>query len=83
MDTLETTRARPAISAPSGKRAEAIPAPLLLEATRVAGMFQRSVLGHLDHHEWLDRVGKDGQRLIDVLAQMGFVPAAKTAPKAG
>jgi hypothetical protein len=43
----------------------AIPVSLLLEATRTAGMFQRS---------WLDRVQSDGQKLIDVLAQMGFHP---------
>lgn len=52
----------------------AIPVSLLLEATRTAGMFQRSALGHLDHHAWLDRVQSDGQKLIDVLAQMGFHP---------
>ncbi|MYL98244.1 hypothetical protein GR702_10750 [Novosphingobium sp. FGD1] len=71
------------VVAPEGARGErdrakreraAIPVSLLLEATRTAGMFQRSALGHLDHHAWLDRVQSDGQRLIDVLSQMGFRP---------
>lgn len=54
--------------------AAAMPARLLIEATRYAGMFQRSTLGHLDHHSWFDRVQNDGQRLIDVLTRMGFRP---------
>lgn len=65
----------------SGRGDKAIPVSLLLEATRTAGMFQRSALGHLDHHAWLDRVQSDGQRLIDVLTQMGFRARSERAPK--
>lgn len=48
---------------------------LLRDAVREAGLFQRSVLGHLDHKEWRDRVRADGQRLIDLLAEIGFRPS--------
>jgi hypothetical protein len=54
---------------------------VLLEATRAAGAFQRSALGHLDHHEWSDRVRSDGQRLINVLTEIGFQPAGTTNSK--
>ncbi|GEM_PF-2705259 len=47
---------------------------LLAEAVRAAGQFQRSALGHMDHENWLDRVKSDGQRLADLLKQMGFTP---------
>jgi len=52
----------------------ALPTPVLRDAARTAGMFQRSVLGHLDHKEWLGRVRADGQKLIDLLTEMGFTP---------
>lgn len=48
---------------------------LLRDTARAAGMFQRSVLGHLDHKEWLGRVRADGQRLMDLLSEMGFTPS--------
>jgi hypothetical protein len=52
------------------------PSTLLLRtAAREAGLFQRSVLGHLDHHDWLNRVRNDGQRLTDLLRDMGFIPS--------
>jgi hypothetical protein len=65
---------QPIGSAQGGQAGTAIPVGLLLDATRTAGMFQRSALGHLDHHAWLDRVQSDGQKLMDVLSQMGFRP---------
>ncbi|MEE4451634.1 hypothetical protein [Novosphingobium resinovorum] len=49
-------------------------ARMLRDAVREAGLFQRSVLGHLDHQEWRDRVRADGQRLIDLLSEIGFRP---------
>lgn len=58
-----------------------IPRSVLLEATRAAGAFQRSALGYLDHHEWSDRVRSDGQRLINVLTEIGFQPAGTTNSK--
>ncbi|PNU05618.1 hypothetical protein [Novosphingobium guangzhouense] len=54
---------------------DALSARLLRDAVREAGLFQRSVLGHLDHKEWRDRVFADGQRLIDLLATIGFRPS--------
>jgi len=55
------------------------PAPLstalLRAAAREAGLFQRSVLGHLDHHDWSNRVHADAQRLTDLLQDMGFRPS--------
>ena len=68
------------VSMPGQSRAQ-MPRSLLLEATRVAGAFQRSALGHLDHHEWADRVETDGQRLINVLVKMGFKPARRDTIK--
>lgn len=56
---------------------EAFTARLLRDAVREAGLFQRSVLGHLDHKEWRDRVRADGQRLVDLLAQIGFQPSGR------
>lgn len=47
---------------------------LLREAAREAGLFQRSVMGHLDHEGWSSRVLADGQRLADLLSEMGFSP---------
>lgn len=54
---------------------DALSARLLRDAVREAGLFQRSVLGHLDHKEWRDRVCADGQRLIDLLSKIGFQPS--------
>jgi hypothetical protein len=48
---------------------------LLRDAAREAGLFQRSALGHLDHKDWSNRVRADGQRLIDLLRDMGFSPS--------
>jgi hypothetical protein len=39
------------------------------------------VLGHLDHKEWRDRVRADGQRLMDLLAEIGFRPSERAARK--
>ncbi|MEZ0133250.1 MULTISPECIES: hypothetical protein [Novosphingobium] len=61
--------------------ADAVPAALLRDAVREAGLFQRSVLGHLDHKEWRDRVRADGQRLMDLLAEIGFRPSERAARK--
>ncbi|MFK4871836.1 hypothetical protein [Novosphingobium sp. ZW T3_23] len=49
---------------------------LLGDSVRAAGQFQRSALGHMDHENWLERVLDDGQRLVDLLVQMGFTPSA-------
>ncbi|KMS52949.1 hypothetical protein V474_25310 [Novosphingobium barchaimii LL02] len=54
---------------------DAVPPHLLRDTARTAGMFQRSVLGHMDHKEWLGRVRADGQRLMDLLSEMGFNPS--------
>lgn len=48
---------------------------LLKEAAREAGLFQRSVLGLMDHKDWTNRVSADGQRLVDLLHDMGFMPS--------
>ncbi|WP_156370316.1 hypothetical protein [Novosphingobium sp. Leaf2] len=48
---------------------------LLRSAACEAGLFQRSALGHLDHKTWMSRVMADGQRLTDLLWEMGFTPA--------
>lgn len=50
-------------------------AGLLRSAACEAGLFQRSALGHLDHKTWMSRVMADGQRLTDLLWEMGFTPA--------
>lgn len=47
---------------------------LLRDAAREAGLFQRSALGHLDHKDWSNRVRADGQRLVNLLRDMGFSP---------
>ncbi|WP_134095512.1 hypothetical protein [Novosphingobium sp. PhB55] len=47
---------------------------LLGDSVRAAGQFQRSALGHMDHENWIERVRADGQRLMDLLSQMGFSP---------
>lgn len=60
---------------PTTSEVEQPSSKLLRDAVREAGLFQRSVLGHLDHKGWLDRVQADGQRLIDLLAEIGFVPS--------
>ena len=54
---------------------------LLRDAVREAGLFQRSVLGHLDHKEWQDRVRADGQRLMDLLAEIGFQPSERVSKR--
>lgn len=51
---------------------------MLADSVRAAGQFQRSALGHMDHEHWLARVRTDGQKLIDLLAQMGFSPSEDT-----
>lgn len=48
---------------------------LLGDSVRAAGQFQRSALGHIDHEHWLERLRADGQRLVDLLTQMGFSPS--------
>lgn len=58
-----------------GADAELFSGPLLRNAAREAGLFQRSVLGHLDHKDWVNRVRADGQHLIDLLSEMGFSPS--------
>jgi hypothetical protein len=58
-------------------RADRLPPRLLRDAAREAGLFQRSVLGHLDHEAWVNRVRADGQRLADLLWEMGFSPSAE------
>ncbi len=65
----------PLVAEPKPVEADALNARLLRDAVREAGLFQRSVLGHLDHKEWRDRVRMDGQRLIDLLAEIGFSPS--------
>jgi hypothetical protein len=56
------------------EEAQLLSVRLLREAAGGAGSFQRSVVGHLDHGDWLNRVRADGQRLIDLLSEMGFHP---------
>lgn len=53
-------------------------AKMLQNATREAGAFQRSALGHIEHRDWLDRVRADGQRLTDLLREMGFIPTERS-----
>jgi hypothetical protein len=65
----------PLVAEPKPVEAEVLNARLLRDAVREAGLFQRSVLGHLDHKEWRDRVRLDGQRLIDLLSEIGFTPS--------
>jgi hypothetical protein len=59
---------------PATGNADALANGLLRDAAREAGLFQRSALGHLDHKDWSNRVRADGQRLIDLLRDMGFSP---------
>lgn len=54
---------------------------LLRDAAREAGLFQRSALGHLDHKDWSNRVRADGQRLINLLCDMGFSPSDTSGAK--
>lgn len=66
---------------PANLDADVASARLLRDAVREAGLFQRSVLGHLDHKEWRDRVRMDGQRLVDLLAEIGFRPSERPLRK--
>jgi hypothetical protein len=61
--------------APMTEEAQLLSIRLLREVAGSAGSFQRSVVGHLDHGDWLNRVRTDGQRLIDLLSEMGFNPS--------
>ncbi|WP_404482099.1 hypothetical protein [Novosphingobium sp. BL-52-GroH] len=72
---LRAVDATPTLRRRSSVAPERPSALLLRDAVREAGLFQRSVLGHLDHNGWVDRVQADGQRLIDLLAEIGFVPS--------
>lgn len=69
---------------PLTEEAQLLSIRLLREASGAAGSFQRSVVGHVDHGDWLNRVRADGQRLIDLLYEMGFNPSVEAvAPTPG
>lgn len=59
------------------ERAKQISPAQVREASRAAGQFQRSALGHLNHQGWSDRMRCDGQRLMDLLIEMGFTPGGE------
>lgn len=60
-----------------------MPSPLLAQAARTAGLFQRSALGHLEHPDWHSRFEADGKALAEALGALGFVANVQGSRETG
>ncbi|AXB79043.1 hypothetical protein [Novosphingobium sp. P6W] len=60
-----------------------MPSDLLEQATRAAGMFQRSALGYLDHSDCRARLEVDAMSIVEIMAAMGFISKTGQLTKRG